>query len=266
VPLTARPSGPYRDSEVFQWDYPAYQPGCGDIDLIGRKRPPSFFRDVVWGRSNLELFVQRPTPPGKREVLSIWGWPDELASWTWPHQKGEPMIVRAYTSGDQVRLLLNGLEVGRQSIGPNDHRTAAFQIGYAPGELVAVAYDRGQEIARKALVTTGPPANIRQTAERDRIGGEPGDLGYVFADILDAAGRRVADAAVPISFSVQGAARLLRAGSANPFGVESFQDAKTRTYHGSALVILAPTKLRGEASLHASCPGLVGDRLTIRVG
>lgn len=265
VPMTARPTGPYRDSDIFQWDYPAYQPGCGDIDLLGRKRPPSFYRDVVWGRSPLELFVQRPTPPGKRELLSIWGWPDELASWTWPGHEGEPMVVRAYTSGDEVRLLLNGLEVGRKSVGPNDQVAAAFQIGYQPGELVAVAYDRGREIGRKALITVGPPAKIRLAAERDRIGGGHGDLAYVFADIVDAADRPVPDAAVPISFSVQGAARLLRAGSANPFGVESFQDAKTRTYHGTALAILAPTKLRGEADIHVSGAGLAGDRLTIRV-
>ena len=98
------------------------------------------------------------------------------------------------------------------------------------------------------------------------MGGEPGNLAYVFADIFDAADRLVPDAAAPLSFSVQGAARLLRAGSSNPFGVESFQDSKTRTYHGTALVILAPTKFRGEATLHASGAGLVGDRLTIRIG
>jgi beta-galactosidase len=266
VPMTARSSAPYRDGDIFQWDYPAYQPGCGDIDLIGRKRPPSFYRDVVWRRSKLELFVQRPTPAGKRELLSTWGWPDELASWTWAGQEGSAVVVRAYTSGDEVRLILNGAEVARKSVGPSDQITAAFQIDYKPGELIAVAYDRGREIARKSLVTTGAPARIRLSAEQERIGGQPGELAYVFADILDAAGRPVADAQVPVNFSAQGAARLLCAGSANPFGVESFQDATTLTYQGTALAIFAPTKVRGDAVIAVSGPGGLGDRLTIRVG
>lgn len=260
------PVAPTYDKKAFQWDYPAYQPGCGDLDLLGRKRPPSFYRDVVWGRSKLELFVQRPTPPGTHEVLSNWGWPDELASWAWPGHEGQPMTVRAYTSGDEVRLLLDGREIARQSVGPNDQLRALFQLAFAPGTLTAVAFRGGREIGRKTLATTGAATRLRLTAERDRIGGGAGELAYVFVDVLDAAGRPVADAAVPVRFSVQGAVRLLRAGSANPFGVESFQDARTRTYHGAALAILAPTHPRGEAHVDVSSEGLAGARLTIQVG
>jgi hypothetical protein len=49
---------------------------CGDLDICGFKKAPSYYRDVVWGRSELEMFMHRPIPPGQRESVAGWGWPD----------------------------------------------------------------------------------------------------------------------------------------------------------------------------------------------
>ncbi|TWV96210.1 glycoside hydrolase family 2 TIM barrel-domain containing protein [Chitinophaga pinensis] len=40
---------------------------CGDIDLIGNKKPQSFYRDVVWRNSPVEILVHTPVPEGKKE-------------------------------------------------------------------------------------------------------------------------------------------------------------------------------------------------------
>ena len=242
----------------YVWDYPAYQAGSGDIDLIGLKKPPSYYRDVVWGRSKLALFVQRPVPAGFHEDQTAWGWPDVLESWTWPDAEpgSAPMSVWAYSSGDEVALLLNGKEVARQPLAPKDKLKAQFKVPYQPGTLTAVSYANGKEIARKTLYTVGAPAKLRLRAERKIIDGSPADLAYVFAEVCDAQGRLVPDAAVPLTFSVDGPARLLAAGSANPYGIESFQDADTRSFHGTALGIFQPTSRRGEATVRVSSPGL----------
>src|SRR5688572_9283059 len=109
------------------------------------------------------------------------------------------MTVRAYTWGDDVRLLLNGKEIGRKAVAiPNDKLTATFQVPYAPGQLVAVAYRGGREVGRKRLETVGVPARIRLRAERSAIGVSPNDLAYIFAEVLDARGRKVPDAQVPL--------------------------------------------------------------------
>ena len=250
----------------YVWDYPAYLAGCGDIDILGRKRPPSYYRDVVWDRSKLELFVQRPVPAGFHESLTPWGWPDEIESWTWPEGNSAAMTVRAYSSGDAVALLLNGREVARKTLVKADKRKAEFSLRYQPGQLVAVAYARGREIARKTLETVGPAATLRLRAERGRVAGAPGDLAYVFAEICDAQGRIVPDAAIPLTFAVQGPARLRAAGSANPYGVESFQDAATRSFHGTALAIVEPRGRRGEASVRVSSPGLKDAAISILLG
>lgn len=252
-------------SNLFVWDYPAYQSGCGDIDILGLRKPASFYRDVVWDRSPLELFVQRPLPAGKVEALTGWGWHDELASWTWPGHEGQPMTVRAYSRGDTVALLLDGKEVARTALTPAHKRKAILTIPYAPGALTAVAYANGKEIGRRTLTTTGPATRLRLRAEQERIGSGPDELAFVFVEVTDAQGRLVPDAAVPVTFTVDDAARLLRAGSANPFGIESFQNARTRTFHGVAQAILQPTGRRGEAVVRVSGEGLIEGRLRLRM-
>ncbi|WP_445784993.1 glycoside hydrolase family 2 TIM barrel-domain containing protein [Sphingorhabdus sp.] len=250
----------------YVWDYPAYQSGSGEIDLLGLKKPPSYYRDVVWGRSKLALFVQRPVPEGYYEAQTAWGWPDVLESWTWPEGNTQPMVIHTYSSAEEVALLLNGKEVARKKLTVADKMKVTIDVPYQPGMLTAVAYTGGKEVARKVLETVGPPAKLRLRAERDRIKGNASDLGYVFAEVLDARGMLVPDAAVPLIFEVSGAAKLRAAGSANPYGIESFQDGKTRSFHGTALSILQPVKQRGEAIVRVSSPGLAGAKLSIQLG
>ncbi len=249
----------------YVWDYPAYQSGSGELDLLGMKKPPSYYRDVVWDRRKLAVFVQRPVPVGYHEEQTAWGWPDVLPSWTWPLDNPQPMNVHVYTGGDEVALLLNGKEVARQKLDRKDKRKVVLKVGYQPGTLTAVAYRAGQEFAREVLETVGAPAQLRLRAERASIKGGLVDFAYVFAEVLDDRGRMVPDAAVPLSFSASGAARLIAAGSANPYGIESFQDGETRSFHGTALAILQPVRARGDARITVSSSGLRGAQTTVRV-
>ncbi len=249
----------------YVWDYPAYQAGSGEIDLIGLKKPPSVYRDVVWGRHKLALFTQRPVPPGFHEEQTAWGWPDLLESWTWPEGNTAPIEVHLYSGAEEVVLLLNGLEVGRKRMAPADKMKALFKVPYQPGSLIAVAYSSGREIARRTLETVGAPTTLRLRAERNRIKGSAADLAYVFAEVCDARGRLVPDAAVPLTFTVAGKAMLRAAGSANPYGIESFQDGATRSFHGTALAIVQPTGRRGEALVDVSSAGLRGASLSIQL-
>ena len=252
---------------IFLWDYPAYTSGCGEIDILGRRKPQGLYRDVLWGRSSLELLVQRPTPPGTYERESSWGWPDELASWTWPQPSGASMTVRAYTHGDEVQLLLNGREVGRKAVAiPTGKLTATFEVPYVPGELTAVAYRGGSEIGRKHLETVGAPTHVRLGAERSTIAASPNDLAYIFAEVCDADGRKVPDAQVPLTFSLEGVGTLKATGSANPRGLKSFTDPRTLTFHGEALAIVQPGYKRGRAVLRVASPGLKGDSVQLRIG
>ena len=80
---------------------------------------------------------------------------DELRSWTWPGVEGKPLNVRVYTAGDEVKLLLNGTEVGNKPVPESAQLIAEFPVPYVPGELRAVAFKDGKQLASQTLEDRG---------------------------------------------------------------------------------------------------------------
>jgi len=253
------------NADAFLPGYPWFNSYCGDIDLIGQKKPQSYFRDVLWGRSKLEMAVQRPIPDGRSEKISQWGWSDELRSWTWPGCEGKPLNVRVYTSGDQVRLLLNGKEIGTESISPANKLKLEFKVPYVPGELHGIALQNGNEIASVIFRTVGKPAQLRLSPDRVSLRAHRNDLSYVTVEVLDSSGNLVPDAVVTVAFSTRGAGHLAGLGSANPKDVASFQQPQRRTFHGKCLAVLRPTGSRGSITLRAEASGLASAAVTLQV-
>ncbi|WP_097093720.1 glycoside hydrolase family 2 TIM barrel-domain containing protein [Novosphingobium sp. Chol11] len=256
VPQDAQPT--------YAMSFPWVGAWCGDIDLIGNQKPQSLARDVVWDLSPLEILVQRPIPAGQKELISAWGWYDELPSWTWPGAEGQNMAVRLYTSGDSVDLLLNGQKVGFGKLTSADKMRIEMLVPYAPGKLEAVAYKDGNVIGRKLLETVSAPAKLRLTVEtmlpRRRSG-----LAYVRVEVLDAAGRIVPEAEQHVRLSVTGGAELIGFGSANPLAVGSYRAPDARTYRGTALGILRANEQPGRTRVEATSDGLIGSSAQIDI-
>ena len=243
--------------------YPWFISYCGDIDAVGHKKPQSYYRDVLWGQSKLEMAVQRPLPAGRTETLSSWGWVDEVRSWTWPGVVGKPLNVRVYTSGDQVKLLLNAKEVGSKPVPESAKLIAEFQVPYAEGELRAIALKDGKEIASQALRTVGKPARLRLQADRQTILASRNDLAFVTVQITDAAGMPIPDGVRTIDFQIEGVGELAAAGSANPKDVTSFRQPTCRIFRGKCIAILRPTGREGTITLRATSDGLQPANLVV---
>ncbi len=254
-----------RESSYQLQPFPWFQGYCGDVDLVGGKKAQSYFRDVVWRRSAIEMAVQRPVPDRHKEAVSAWGWSDELRSWTWPGAEGRPLKVRVYTRGDTVRLLLNGREVGSSPVSAATKLTAEFTVPYAPGELRAEATLAGKPVGSIALATVGPPARLRLSPDRKTIRADRNDLAYVTVEVLDAKGNLVPDATVSVDFALSGAGELAGVGSADPKDAASFRQPRRRTFHGRCVAVLRPLGTPGAMALRAEAAGLSGGRASIRV-
>jgi len=152
------------DPPQERWPY--HGAVCGDIDICGFKKPASYYRDILWGRSKLEMAVHRPLPAGRTEWLNAWGWPDEHRHWTWPGRDGEPLQVSVYSTADRVRLVLNGRTLGVQPVSRATRFTARFDVPYEAGELHAVALVKGRAVATLAFRTAGAPQRLRLAADR----------------------------------------------------------------------------------------------------
>lgn len=243
--------------------WPWFNAWCGDIDLIGNKKPQSFYRDVVWGDSDLELAVHAPIPAGKKEVVSFWGWPDEELSWNWQGHENTPLKVSVYSTAPTIRLELNGQVVGEKSIELDSSITVEFEVPYKAGELKAVALKEGHVISTKSLQTTGTPAAIKLDVDRSVIRADRNDLAYVSITVVDKDGNVVPDAMAPIEFTLDGVGELIAAGNAHPYEMASFQQPTCKTFHGKALAIIRPTLKAGNIKLTANAEGLLSDSVEI---
>ena len=246
---------------LAQW--PWFDANCGDLDICGFKKPQSFYRDVVWGRSKLEIEVHRPIPTGRTEQLMKWGWPDEWPSWTWPGDEGKPMSVAVYARCDAVRLELNGREIATQKMPATNKLPARFEVAYEPGKLEAVGLVQGKVVAKKILRTVGEAKKIRLTVDRKTIRASRDDLAFVTVEITDAHGNVLPDENVPVTFTVSGAGELAAVGSGSPNRPESFHGPVHSTDHGRALAILRPIGSPGVIQLHAEAAGLLPAEITV---
>ncbi|MFT8394151.1 MAG: glycoside hydrolase family 2 TIM barrel-domain containing protein, partial [Liquorilactobacillus ghanensis] len=134
------------DGQVnFNPRFPDRTAYCGDIDLIGYRRPISYYREIVYGlRKQPYIGVERLNHYGEKSSLTPWMWKDNIASWTWPGFEGKPAIVNVCSDAREVELLLNGKSLGKKPAGKDNKFIANFEITYEPGELKAIAYRDGK--------------------------------------------------------------------------------------------------------------------------
>ncbi|WP_443077843.1 hypothetical protein [Streptomyces sp. NBC_01450] len=92
------------------------------------------------------------------------------------------------------------------------------------------------------------------------------DLAHVLVEVADRHGRLVPDAALGVTFQVDGADELATVGNGNPHNVNGFGRPRRDTWHGQALAILRPAKSPGRVTLTASAPGLRPAAMTLTVG
>lgn len=243
--------------------WPWFNANCGSIDLVGNKKPSSYYRDVVWRRIPLAMAVHSPIPEGMVENISTFGWPDESLSWTWPEAKGKALQVRVFSRAPLVRLLLNGKLIGEKKIKEGEI-VAQFKVAFEPGVLKAVNVENGKETDAFELKTAGTPVAIRLTTDRTKIKADRNDLSYISVEVIDDKGQVVPNADVSIQFSVSGNGELAGVGNGNPTDLASFQQPTRKTWKGKCLAILRPFATRGNIRLKADSKGLQGAEIAIK--
>ncbi|MEM8864531.1 MAG: glycoside hydrolase family 2 TIM barrel-domain containing protein [Planctomycetota bacterium] len=242
----------------YRQPWPWFIAWCGDLDIIGDKKPQSQYRDVVWGLSDLEVLVHEPIPDGMVESLSYWGWPKELPHWDWPVSKGTELEVSVYSNCERVGLRLNGEKIAEKPVDENAELKTYFTVPYEPGTLQAYGVRADGTEVTQQLVTTGSPAKLKLIVEPEIEGFADGPR-YVRLEVQDAEGRVVPTAEIDIELELSGA-QLMAVGTASPTKMASFVQPRINTFRGKALVIVLP---EGEASVAASAEGLDGASVTL---
>jgi beta-galactosidase len=252
-----------QEKNFYPWNL-AY---CGDIDICGWKRPQSYYRDALWSPDKLALFVHPPSPSfplnPKTEKWSKWNWDDVVADWNWKGYENKPMKVDVYSSCAEVELFLNGKSLGRKPTNRSTKFRNSWEVPWQSGELKAAGYSNGKKVRETSLYSSGEPAQIVLSADRQQILANGEDLCYVTVELTDATHHLNPKAENIVRFSVEGPATIAGVGNANPVSLESYQQPKRKAWRGKCLVVLKATGTAGNIILHASAEGLPGATLHI---
>lgn len=245
--------------------WPNYISWCGDLDLMGDKKPQSLYRDILWDKSLLEMNVHEPTPDGLLEEVSLWGWPNEKPIWDWAGSENKPLNVRVFSKASLMKLELNGVLIGEKKISKTDKYIANFTVPYQSGKLTAIAFENGKEIARKTLVTPNTPTKLRLTADRLEIKSDKRDLSFVKAELVDNDGNLVTTVSKEIEFSIDGVGQIVATGNASPVDMQSVNNLKLKTFNGKAQAIIRAKGVMGKITVKVNGQDLKSGTLNILV-
>ncbi len=274
--------------------WPWFNAWCGDIDLIGDKKMQSYYRDIVWRRSDIAMAVRPAIPEGEHEEVRGWSWTAEENHWNWGKgvanaeiwndeserylpielrpenyqtagiagyvkhdvnaHRPDSLRVNVYTREKRVRLTINGKIIGEKDVNP-DNYTASFMVAYEPGELKAEVVTKGKP-AVVTYKTASAPSAIRIEAIEKDISSSHNDLAYVYISIVDENGNLCPTAQVPIAISTSGAKHIAVAGTGHPYDMKSFRSMNPTTYRGRALVVIQPQDESGKVTLKVNAQGM----------
>jgi beta-galactosidase len=234
-------------------DWPARSSYFGMVDLAG------FPKDLYY------LYQSRWTSAPMVHILP---------HWNWEGREGQPIPVMAYTNADEVELFLNGKSLGRKQrysepvelpVGKNVSQDGKFvsnyrlewRVPYQPGDLKAVAYRGGKQVAVDEIHTAGAPARVKLTADRASIQAGGKDLSFLDVRIEDAKGNLCPAADNLVQFAVTRPGEIAGVDNGNAATVEAFQADHRKAFSGMALLIVrSRADEKGRIHITASSSGL----------
>jgi len=255
------PDGEHWEKPLFPW-HGAY---CGDVDLIGWRKPISHYRSMLFNESEkLYMAVREPNPKEGDIKLTMWAvWPT-WESWTWPGQEGKALDVEIYSKYPAVRLYKDDQLIGEQQTTRAQEFKATFAVPYSPGQLRAVGVVDGKEVESFELNTAGDASAIALHADRTSIKADGEDLSFVTIEITDANGLINPNAENELSFTLEGPGVIEAVSNANLRDTDSYVGNKRKAWKGQALVVIKSTRDAGDITLSATAPGLADAKVVIK--
>ena len=204
-------------------------------------------------------------PKDEAYYLKSW-WTEEPTLHIFPHwnlqgHEGEEVELWAYSNCDEVELIVNGKNLGRQTMPCNGHLN--WKATYQPGKVVAIGYENGKRVMTQTIETTKPAAKTVLKADRKTIAADGRDLSVVTIEVQDQKGRLVPDACPKLTFRLEGNGRILGVGNGDPMYLgedhPKEKDCKTFSipaFNGLAQILIQSSDEAGTLQLSCESDGL----------
>lgn len=175
----------------------------------------------------------------------------------WNRKPGSRLTVNVYSNAEEVRLFVNGKEIGVQknTSDPKSRNKFRFtDVAYQPGNIEAVACNHGKPVARHKIETTGDARKLTLNADPGTWKADGMDLKHIRVYAVDRQGRRAYNAQQELTFTVEGDARIVAVDNGDMTSDELHVGHQRKLFNGSALVILRSGRKAGKVKLRVKAP------------
>lgn len=250
----------YDKSENFSSIYPERLAYIGDIDIIGNRRPISYYREIVFGlRTAPYIAVERMNHNGEQSTKTAWMFKDNISSWTWTGYENKVANVDVYSISETVELFLNGISLGKKDAGESNQFIASYEVPYKKGELKAVGYTNGAVDGEYVLNSADRPVEIHV----EKVTMNEKELVYIKAFLTDISGVENFLEQRKIKVEVGNNLLIEGYGSSNPSSEEDYFSDETEIYDGYAMVAVRIKDRKIKDKITFSADGLTSSEIWI---
>jgi len=230
----------------FLLPYPYHIANCGDIDMLGQRKPQSYYREIAWElRRDPYIAVRHPNVCHMPYFISGWGFYECEHSWAFDGYEGKPCEAYVFADCDEVVLYINGKEIAKQQ--KTENGVYKFDVTYTSGEIYAEAIIDGKIIGTHKIETEGKAEKIALIKEKSYTGS---DIIYVDVEIQDAQGKLCTQACNTVTYSIDGG-KILGTISGNLTTERLYNSSVCDTEKGKTLVVIKKTGKVATLGAHA---------------
>jgi beta-galactosidase len=235
-------------------NFPGRGNNSGFLDLAGGKKPSFYQRAAYWRNDPvLQLYVLTG-----EKAKHAWYSTPAMLKWNWP--ENTEVTVRAVANCDEVELFLNNHSLGRKIV-CHDIYSCDWNVDFTPGELKAVGYIKGRQVASSKLLTTGTPTKLQIAPLQLPI---TSDILLFEINVTDEVGLKMIDATNAITMQVEGAGQLIGIDNGELDYIGPYKTNTRNAYQGCLLVTVKRTSPTGKIQLTAVAPELTTGVLQVK--
>ena len=187
-----------------------------------------------------------------------------VGHWNYAAETVKPVYV--ISDAPQVKLFLNGTEVGQDSV--VYHFLHVFKdVPYQAGSLRAVSCDEaGRELSSATLETVSEPVALKITNIQDhQLVADGADMALLQVEAVDAQGRRHPLANQQLQFAIEGSIEWIGGIGKDNDDTNSIRSLSLPLECGVNRVLVRSTGAEGAATIRVSAEGLTSAALTLDV-
>lgn len=157
-------------------------------------------------------------------------------------KSGSPTDVMVVSNCDEVELFKDGKSVGKKEGGNLytnlPHPPYSWKVSFSPGELKAVGYINGEEVAEHVVNTPGAPAKVTIAADTTTLF-TGGDMTRVVVSIVDKYGQVLRDRDDQVALSATGSGKFIGEKSVKFEGGQMAFYVKTNAHETGTIICKA---------------------------